>query len=195
MSINIVRKISPALGYLRRMDELRDGAGNVVRAAQEPALLMRIKMIIDEGVEIATDKGLSIAWRGRMRAEVADRDGAVSEYDAPTAYLPGIASDFLLSAFQRTVGEAGGRDKNATGVTYRPVDGDSVIAVLDIGIRAPTGKRESAVGYEYTVEPLMELRGNDPFAGLTIDAEPFGDRVQNREPALIEAPSAPKKLK
>lgn len=166
VGMTFVKKITMSLAHLRRMSAITDpSTGEILRPESAPAPIMRIRGVVTEGWEEASDFGEFVRWVGEFGAQVVNRDGSMSTVISRNLILPSVASDFLAMAMKPSQRET--KTKGRTG-TYFSAENDfgKVNFMVDIWLRAPLdASKSSGTGYEYEVRPIVS-----PEMALSIDS-------------------------
>lgn len=112
--------------------------------------LYRVFGIAEKTSRGETTFGAFTCFHGSFKAAVIDKEtGEVKTYRSGKCFLPDIAGNLLSAAV----------DANEGGVEF----------AFDIGVKPA----ENPMGYEYTVVPVIETRGDDPLEKLSASLPPL----------------------
>ena len=195
MSYTYVKKITTALGWLRRLDALDPQTGEMVPVSAQP--LMRIVGAATEGFMEVGETSDYIRLVGDFLATVQNADGSVAEYVSRTLIMPSVVDDVVLLM---------DRSKKETTVKGRTEDYYSVDKfyhtvefVADISLVQP--ETPTRLGYVLSVQfskypsiatPLLRV-AHDLTAWPVSTVELTSDPAAEATPASIAAKGKGKK--
>lgn len=186
-SLQYVKKITTALGWLRRLDAKDPATDAVIKMDPQP--IMRLKAILVEGWEENSDLGPFIRWIGKIGCIAMNRDGSQSNYISRNLIMPPVVSDYITGAFKQTAKET--NVKGRTGQYFSlPDDFVELPVVIDIYIKQPTPGKVSATGYEFDMRIVKGPEMSNPVDLLDSDAPKFGQKALPKQDTAPTADAA-----